>query len=102
MPKKKTAQPTEAAPVTSYKHNRERRAHIPTQEESGRLSGREKQPVKKRYDYDPSLDPQLVWSGKKEAGAEFEVSSVPIYAQEHVAPEAIIARIKSGTDESVQ
>ncbi len=101
MPKKAT-QPTEAAPVTSYKHNREKRAHIPTQEESVKLPAREKQPVKKRYDYDPSLDPQLVWAGKKEAGADFEVSTVPIYVQEHVAPEAIIARIKSGTDESMQ
>ena len=102
MPKKKIVQPTEAAPVTSYKHNREKRLHIPTQEESAKLSAREKQPVKKRYDYDPSLDPQLVWAGKKEAGAEFEVSTVPIYVQEHVAPEAIVARLKAGADESVQ
>ena len=75
MAQKKIVQPTEAAPVTSYKHNREKRLHIPTQEESVRISAREKQPVKKRYDYDPSLDPQLIWAGKKEAGAEFEVST---------------------------
>ena len=58
MPRKTPKnQPTVAAPVKSYKH-RAKRAHIPTQEESVRLSPREKQPVKKRYDYDPSLDPQ--------------------------------------------
>ena len=99
--KKKTAQPTTAAPVKSYKHNA-KRAHIPTQEESAKLSPREKQPVKKRYDYDASLDPQLVWAGKKEEGSEFEVSTVPIYVQEKIAPEAIIARLKAGTSESAQ
>lgn len=102
MPKKRRdTTPTEAAPVASYKHSN-KRVRIPTQEESVKLSPRDKQPVKKRYDYDPSLDPQLVWAGKKEAGAEFEVSTVPIYVQEKVAPEAIIARLKSGTNQSTQ
>lgn len=96
MPRsKKTIAPTEAAPVTSYKH-KDTRAHIPTQEESVKLSARDKHPVNKKYDYDPSLDPQLVWSGKKEAGAELGVPTVPIYVQENIAPEAIIARIKAG------
>lgn len=93
--------PTTAAPVKSYKHN-SKRAHIPTQEESVKLSAREKQPVKKKYDYDPSLDPQLVWAGKKEQGAEFAVPTVPIYVQEKIAPEAIIARLKAGLNESAQ
>jgi adenine-specific DNA-methyltransferase len=101
MPKKKTKAPTEAAPVASYKH-KDKRAHIPTQEESVKLPSRDKQPVKKKYDYDPSLEPQLVWAGKKEAGSEFAVTTVPIYVQEKVAPEAIIARLKSGVNESLQ
>ena len=67
-----------------------------------KLSRREKQPVKKKYDYDPSLDPQLIWSGKKEQGENFEVSTVPIYVQEHVAPEAIIARLKAGASDAMQ
>jgi adenine-specific DNA-methyltransferase len=99
--KKRTKAPTEAAPVASYKH-KDKRAHIPTQEESVKLPSREKQPVKKKYDYDPSLEPQLVWAGKKEAGSEFAVTTVPIYVQEKVAPEAIIARLKSGVNESLQ
>lgn len=102
MPRKrKDTTPTEAAPVASYKHSN-KRIRIPTQEESIKLSPRDKQPVKKRYDYDPSLDPQLIWAGKKEAGAEFEVSTVPIYVQEKVAPEAIIARLKAGVKEDTQ
>lgn len=101
-PKKKTTpNPTTAAPVSSYKHD-SKRARIPTQEESVKLSKREKQPVKKTYDYDPSLDPQLVWSGKKEQGAEFDVPTVPIYVQEKIAPEAIIARLKAGSTDDRQ
>ncbi|MBM3179574.1 MAG: site-specific DNA-methyltransferase [Chloroflexi bacterium] len=102
-PKKKTPKPapTTAAPVTSYKHDKTR-VRIPTQEESVRLSRREKKPVKKTYAYDPSLDPQLTWSGKQEAGAEFSVPTVPIYVQEHVAPEALIARLKTGATDDRQ
>lgn len=101
MPKKRIKAPTEAAPVTSYKH-KDTRVHIPTQEESVKLTAREKQPVKKKYDYDPSLDPQLIWAGKKEAGSELGVSTVPIYVQENIAPEAIVARVKAGVDENAQ
>jgi len=101
MLKKKIQPPTEAAPVASYKHDA-KRVRIPTQEESVELSARDKQPVKTRYAYDPSIDPQLVWAGKKEQGAEFTVPTVPIYVQEKVAPEAIIARIKSGVNEIAQ
>lgn len=103
MPRKSTKIkfPTVAAAVKSYKHDG-KRVRIPTQEESVQLSAREKQPVKKKYDYDPSLDPQLVWAGKHEQGAEFAVPTVPIYVQEKIAPEAIIARIKSGENDNPQ
>ncbi len=99
--KTKTPAPTTAAPVTSYKHDSTRK-RIPTQEESVKLSKRDKQPVKKTYAYDPSLDPQLTWSGKREQGAEFHVPTVPIYVQEHVAPEALIARLKAGASDDRQ
>ena len=76
MAKKMKDSPTNAAPVVAYKHEN-KRVRIPTQEESEKLSPRDKQPIKKRYDYDPSLYPQLVWAGKKEAGVQFEVATVP-------------------------
>lgn len=101
MSRKKITQPTTAAPVESYKHEG-KRVRIPTQEESVRLSARDKQPVKKKYDYDPSLDPQLVWACKKEQGEEFGVPTVPIYVQEKISPEALIARLKLGVEESPQ
>jgi adenine-specific DNA-methyltransferase len=99
--RKKSPPITEAAPVSSYKH-RQKRARIPTQEESIKLSARQKQPVKKKYSYDPSLDPQLIWSGKQEQSSELSVSTVPIYVQENISPEAIISRLKSGVDDSSQ
>ncbi len=85
----------EAVNVTSIKHS-DVRKNIPTQEQSAKLSQRDKQPGKKKYDYDPSLDPTLMWSGKIEAGDNFSVATVPIYVQEKIAPEAIIARMKQG------
>ena len=101
MPRKKVQIPTDAPPVASYKH-RAKRLHIPTQEQSVKLPARDKRPVKKKYYYDPSLDPQLIWTGKKEAGEEFAAPTVPIYVQENIAPEAIIARLKAGANESTQ
>lgn len=98
MAKKKTNAPTEAAPVEAYKHDK-KRVRIPTQEESVKLTAKQKQPVKKKYDYDPSLDPQLIWTGKKEQGSELAVPTVPIYVQEKIAPEAIIARLKLGAEQ---
>lgn len=104
MPRKprKNNLPTEAAPVESYKHTGAKRVRIPTQEESVKLSPRDKQAAKKKYAYDPSLDPQLIWSGKAEQGGEFGVATVPIYVQEKIAPEGIIARLKAGADENAQ
>lgn len=93
MPRKKTIHTASVTAVSSYTHE-EARKRIPTQEESALLPARERRPVKKTYQYDPSLDPQLVWAGKAERGAEFGVSTVPIYVQEKIAPEAIIAKLK--------
>lgn len=98
MAKKKLPAPTTAAPVDSYKH-KDTRKRIPTQEESEKLSAKDKRATKTRYQYDPSLDPQLTWAGKAEAGAEFGVSTVPIYVQEKIAPEAIISKIKMRANE---
>src|SRR3989344_1374101 len=101
MARRKEPRVTTAAPVTSYKHTG-KRVRIPTQEESVKLSPRDKRPDKKKYAYDPSLDPRLEWAGKAEAGAEFGVATVPIYVQEKIAPESLIARLKAGVDESSQ
>lgn len=101
MAKKKTQPTVTAASVSSYKHE-DKRKRIPTQEESQMISPRDRRPVKKTYQYDPSLDPQLTWSGKAELGTEFGVSTVPIYVQEKISPEAIIAKLKDEGQNEVQ
>ena len=46
------------------------------------------------YPRDPSLDPQLVWKGKDEQDrADLAVPVVPIYIQEKIHPQAIIAAL---------
>ena len=47
----------------------------------------------KKYDYDPHLDLQLLWSGKKEH-TTCEVPPVSLHIHERIAPEAIICLIK--------
>ena len=49
---------TDAAAVASYKH-KDKRKRIPTQEESVKLSAREKQPVKKAANFaEPEPEPE--------------------------------------------
>ena len=47
----------------------------------------------KKYEYDPHLDPQLVWTGKAE-NTSFEVFNVSFLIHERIAPEAIIRSIR--------
>jgi adenine-specific DNA-methyltransferase len=46
-------------------------------------------PKPREYDYDPHLDPQLVWAGKKEH-TSFEVPTVSLHIHERVALEDMI------------
>lgn len=45
------------------------------------------------YEYDPHLDPQLVWTGKAE-NKSFEVPTGSLHIHERIAPEAIIRSIR--------
>lgn len=76
--------------VDSYRHEAETRKNaVPV----GLASYDTSRPKPKKYDYDPHLDPQLVWSGKKEH-TSFEVPTVSLHIHERIAPEAIIRSIK--------
>src|SRR5215207_2192668 len=50
---------------------------------------------RKRYEYDPRLDPQLQWAGKAEH-LTFDVETVPLHIHERVAPAAIVDSLRSG------
>jgi len=87
MPKK----PSNPIPVVAVKH-KDKRTNIPTKELRGFVEEDEKQPKTILYPRDPSLDPQLVWKGKDEQDRQpLEVPAVPIYIQEKIHPQAIIA-----------
>lgn len=76
--------------VDSYRHEAETRKNaVPV----GLASYDTSKPKPKEYDYDPHLDPQLIWSGKKEH-TSFEVPTVSLHIHERIAPEAIIRSIK--------
>ena len=81
-------------PINHYQHP-DKRANIPTQELSGLAEEAETHPETTLYPRDTSLDPQLVWKGKEEQDVNaLGVHAVPIYAQEHIQPEAITQMLR--------
>ncbi len=60
-------------------------------------------PTRKTYEYDPHLDPQLVWAGKKEH-ASFEVPTVSLHVHERIDPRTIVeaVRKRNGNGRPVQ
>jgi adenine-specific DNA-methyltransferase len=52
------------------------------------------EPKRKKYAYDPHLDPQLVWAGKAER-TSFEVPTVSLHVHERIDPKTIIRVVRS-------
>ncbi len=76
--------------IESVKH-KDKRANIPTEELRDFMAEKDKNSIPVFYPRDTSLDPQLVWKGKDEQDQKpLEVSTVPIYIQEKIHPQAII------------
>ncbi|MCI0468685.1 MAG: hypothetical protein L0Y62_01290, partial [Nitrospirae bacterium] len=76
--------------IESYRHDADKRKNaVPV----GRASYDTSKPKPKKCEYDPHLDPQLVWAGKAEH-TSFEVPTVSLHIHENIAPEAIIRSIK--------
>ena len=48
---------------------------------------------RQQLDYDPHLDPQLVWAGKKEHSS-FEVPTVSLHVHERIDPHTIIDAVR--------
>ncbi len=55
----------------------------------------------KKYQYDPHLDPQLVWAGKAEHTA-FEVPTVSLHVHERIDPRTIIEAVKKKNGDNNQ
>lgn len=94
VPKRKTVAAKTAAtkrPIEQYEHKDKKRVNNPpvglvtpeTDTESG----------KRTYQYDPHLDPQLVWAGKAER-TSFEVPTVSLHVHERIDPRSIIEAVR--------
>ncbi len=78
-------------PVDDYRHDSKRKnnpeAGLVTYEAVG------EGPPPKKYEYDPHLDPQLVWAGKAEH-TSFEVDTVSLHIHERVSTQAVVQAIQ--------
>jgi adenine-specific DNA-methyltransferase len=69
--------------VEAYRHETETRKNIVP---AGLASYDTVIPKPKKYEYDPHLDPQLMWTGKAE-NTSFEVPTVSLHIHERIALE---------------
>ncbi len=72
-----------------YRHDEKR----PNNPPAGLATYDKTLPSRKPYDYDPHLDPQLVWAGKKER-TSFEVENVALHIHERISAAAIIKAVQ--------
>jgi len=57
--------------------------------------------TKKTYEYDPHLDPQLVWAGKAEH-TSFDVPTVSLHVHERIDPRTIIEAVRKKNGDTPQ
>ena len=86
--------------IEQYEHSKDERANIPhvglVTPDSDPDTGE-----KKKYEYDPHLDPQLQWAGKAEH-TSFEVPTVSLHVHERIDPKTIIETVKKEKDNGGQ
>jgi len=88
MTPKKTAQKER---VNDYRHHDAKRTNNPP---AGIVDEYESQVREtKTYDYDPHLDPQILWTGKTE-GTSFDVDVVSLHIHERISTKAILDAVK--------
>ncbi|WP_372424170.1 site-specific DNA-methyltransferase [Salinarimonas chemoclinalis] len=84
---------TTTADVDAYEHGEAKRTNIPTAELQAFAPDDGAKTL--LYPRNPDLDPQLVWRGKDAEDAEpLAVDAAPIYIQEKIRPEAIVADLQ--------
>jgi adenine-specific DNA-methyltransferase len=86
---------TGETPIEALIH-KETRKNIPTREQGEFVADEEDKPETMLYPRDPTLDPQLVWTGKDEQDCQdLAVPVVPIYIQEKIEPKALIDDLRA-------
>jgi adenine-specific DNA-methyltransferase len=87
--KKGTGNGKAAEKVKDYRHEEKR----PNNPPAGLATYDKTLPSRKVYDYDPHLDPQLVWAGKAEH-TSFEVENVALHIHERISTAAIVRAVQ--------
>jgi adenine-specific DNA-methyltransferase len=93
---RKTIKTSAQKPIEQYEHKDKHRLNNPpvglvdAHTDNGGLK-------KKTYQYDPHLDPQLVWAGKAEH-TSFEVPIVSLHVHERIDPKRIIETVRKGEE----
>jgi adenine-specific DNA-methyltransferase len=97
---RKTTKTTAQKPIEQYQHKDKQRLNNPpvglvdAHTDNGGVK-------KKKYQYDPHLDPQLVWAGKAEH-TSFEVPIVSLHVHERIDPRRIIETVRKKEEEQIQ
>jgi len=77
--------------VEQYTHEEQKRLNNPpvglVTAETDHMNG------KRKYSFDPHLDPQLQWAGKTE-GLSFDVDTVSLHVHERIDPLTIIEAVR--------
>lgn len=91
--------PGDQEKIDQYKHKDKFRLNNP---QVGMVNtGNDPSFGKKKYSYDPHLDPTLVWTGKKEQ-SEIEVDTVSIHVHERIDPKTIVHQVHKQNVSSYQ
>jgi hypothetical protein len=91
MARKKRTRTSDRDGVKDFRHTEARRRNNPPAGVAPTYEVRERQTQK--YDYDPHLDPQLVWAGKAEH-TSFEVDVVSLHIHERISTSAILQAVR--------
>lgn len=83
----------QAKPIEQYEHSDKERLNNPPVGLVNKDTDKDTGQKKKKYEYDPHLDPQLQWSGKTEH-TSFKVPTVSLHVHERIDPKSIIDTVK--------
>jgi adenine-specific DNA-methyltransferase len=103
MPRSKQTKPprkrSARKPIEQYEHVHESRLNNPP---VGLVKPENDPEVgSKAYEYDPHLDPQLVWAGKAEH-TSFEVPTVSLHVHERIDPKTILDAVRRQNGEAAR
>ncbi len=89
MPKKRTNAKSPDSQAQAYEH----KSHEALLRPDAGIQGQFKKKPAAKYQYDATLDPQLIWAGKAER-TSFEVPTLPLFVHERLSTKAILETLK--------